>query len=136
MKLADIMVREVVTVSPEDTSAAAAARMRERNVGCLVVSIDGAVKGILTDRDLLQCLSAGHDPRQCKVLAHMSKPVIVERPEEELLTAAGIMAKYHIKRLPIVAEKKLVGLISFSDIARIAYEQAEGSWPTWSSIVD
>jgi len=73
MKLADVMVTEVVTVRPEESVARAARAMRKKAVGCLVVALDGAIKGIITDRDLLGCIGKGHDPSQCKVSGHMSR---------------------------------------------------------------
>lgn len=134
MKLKDIMVREVATVSPEESTTSAARRMREKSVGCLVVILDKAIKGIVTDRDLLACLSESHDPRDCKISTHMSRPVIVERPEEELLRAAEIMAERRIKRLPVVERGELVGLVSFSDISRIMDEQAQAYGSMWASV--
>lgn len=135
VKLADIMVKDVITITPDDNSATAAKRMREKDVGCLVVAIDRAIKGIVTDRDLLSCLSEGHDPHQCRVSVHMSRPVIIERPEEELLVAAEVMGKRRIKRLPVVEHGQLVGLVSFSDISRLMDEQAKAFWTTWMSMI-
>ncbi len=134
MKLEEIMVKDVVTVGPDENTATAARRMREKDVGCLVVTIDKAIKGIITDRDLLGCLSEAHDPYQCKVSTHMSRPVIVERPEEGVLRAAEVMAEKRIRRLPVAGRGQLVGIISFSDISRLMDEQAQSSWPTWVSI--
>lgn len=134
MKLQDVMVKNVVTVSPDETISAAARIMREQSIGCLVITVDHAIKGILTDRDLLGCITAAHNPSECKVSAHMSRPVIVERPDEELAIAANVMCKYRIKRLPIAVKGNLVGLVSASDIAMIAHDQAENCWPNWSLI--
>lgn len=134
MKLHDIMVQEVVTVGPGETTASAARKMREQSVGCLVVTIEKTVKGIVTDRDLLGCLSEAHDPNRCEIAAHMTRPVIVERPQEEMVCAAEIMAERRIKRLPVVERGTLVGLVSFSDIARIMDEQAQAYGSMWSSM--
>jgi CBS domain-containing protein len=133
-KLADLMVAEVVTISPKDTTAAAARAMKEKGVGCLVVTADGAVKGILTDRDLLGCLSQGDNPAECAVANHMSRPVVVERPDEEIVHAAEIMADRKIKRLPVVEHGRLLGIISFSDIAKWMSERTEEAWTQWNSI--
>ena len=56
---------------------------------------------------------------------------MVQRPEEELLVAAEVMAKRRIKRLPVVEHGRLVGLVSFSDISRVMQEQAESFSSTW-----
>jgi signal-transduction protein with cAMP-binding, CBS, and nucleotidyltransferase domain len=80
MKLQVIMVDQVVQISPEDSIGEAANQIRTRVVGCLVVSVDGAIKGIITDRDSLGCVGRGHDPSHCKVAIHMSRPVVVLKP--------------------------------------------------------
>jgi signal-transduction protein with cAMP-binding, CBS, and nucleotidyltransferase domain len=99
--------------------------MREKSVGCLVVTVEGGIKGIITDRDLLACISQSHDPYQCAVARHMSRPVIVLPPEEDHLTAANVMCKKRIKRLPIAKDGKLLGLISLSDLAALAEHDLE-----------
>ena len=101
MKLKEIMVKSVIQAAPEETIGVAAKRMRESAVGCLVVTVAGAVKGIITDRDLLACLAQGHDPYLCKISTHMQRPVHVLRPEEDHATAAEVMRARRIKRLPI-----------------------------------
>lgn len=128
MKLRDLMATEVVTISPHDTSASAARRMCDENVGCLVVTLEDAVNGILTDRDLLRCLSGAHDPNRCRVGVHMTRSVISQGPDEELLKAVELMAEKRIKRLPIVEHEKLVGLLSFSDIADLLHDQWQDLW--------
>jgi CBS domain-containing protein len=124
MKLQEIMVKEVIQALPDETIAGAAQRMDERGVGCLVVTVEGAVKGIITDRDLLACLGQAHDPYRCKISAHMRRPVIVLRPEEDHATAAEVMRAKRIKRLPIASSGKLLGIVSLSDLAVIANEEA------------
>lgn len=134
MKLEEIMVKEVITARPEDPTASAAKQMREKGVGCLVITIDRTIKGIVTDRDFLACLSEGHNTYECKVSAHMSSPVVVEEPKEELLNAAEVMAQRKIKRLPVADDGKLLGIVSFSDISRVMHEQAQSFWPAWMSM--
>lgn len=124
MKLLERMIEAVVQAMPDETVATAARRMREKAVGCLVVTSAGAVKGIVSDRDLLACLAAAHDPYQCKVAAHMHRPVIVLKPEEDVTVAAEVMRKRRIKRLPIAKNGMLVGIVSLSDLAAIASEDA------------
>lgn len=125
MKLQDVMVRDVVQAAPDETIGTAAKRMRERAVGCLVVTSAGAVKGIVTDRDLLACLAAAHDPYCCAVSTHMHRPVHVLRPDEDHTTAAAVMDERRIKRLPIAQNGKLRGIVSLSDLAAIAGGEAD-----------
>ncbi len=116
MKLKDIMTRNVLTIAPDVSIAAAAQRMQEANVGCLVVA-GSDVQGIMTDRDIaVGCVAQAHDPRSCPVWRHMNKP-ITAGPDVEILDAAHLMVEKRIKRLPVMDGGKLTGLVSFSDVA-------------------
>lgn len=118
MQMKDIMVREVVTTSEEETVLNAARRMRDSNIGCLVITEGKRVLGVVTDRDLtVDCVSQGHDAANCKLSNHISKPALVADPEMDVLSAAHLMNDKKIKRLPVVEDGQLVGLVSFSDVA-------------------
>lgn len=125
MKLEEIMVRDVVQAAPDETIGVAGKRMRESAVGCLVITVAGAVKGIITDRDLLACLARAHDPYRCKISAHMHRPVHVLRPDEDHVSAAAVMHERRVKRLPIAKNGKLLGIVSLSDLALIASVEAQ-----------
>jgi CBS domain-containing protein len=125
MKLQEIMVQDVLQAAPDETIGVAAKRMRESAVGCLVITVAGAVKGIITDRDLLACLAAEHDPYRCPIATHMRRPVHVLRPDEDHTSAASVMRDRRIKRLPIVQNGKLLGIVSLSDLSAIAGGEAE-----------
>ena len=117
MQLKGIMVTRVVTISKDQTVAAAASRMREENIGCLVVSNADPLEGIVTDRDLLMgCLGDSHDPWQCPVSRHIRSPVVTAEPTMEIQDAAHMMVSMKIKRLPVVEPGQLVGLVSIADI--------------------
>ena len=124
MKLRELMVRDVMQAAPDESIGVAGKRMRESAVGCLVVTVADAVKGIITDRDLLGCLAQAHDPYRCKISQHMKRPVHVLRPDEDHGTAAAVMQEKRIKRLPIAENGKLVGMVSLSDLALIASVEA------------
>jgi CBS domain-containing protein len=138
MKLKDIMIRQVIQVSPEESIAEAGKRMREKSVGCLVATLDGAVKGIITDRDLLACLAESHDPYRCPVSVHMRRPVFVLRPEEDHVTAARVLRRRKIKRLPVTENGRLLGILSLSDLAALADVEAgtlQGSLDFFTEVV-
>lgn len=117
MQLKDIMVKRVISVSGDETVVGAAKKMREDNIGCLVVMGPSGLQGIVTDRDLLVgCLGQGHDPVTCTVSQHQSGPLITAAPTMEVHEAAHMLVARKIKRLPIVEGGQLVGLVSFSDI--------------------
>lgn len=117
MQLKEVMKSEVITADRDMTVSDAARRMREANIGCLVIVDGDSLAGIVTDRDLLiGCLGAGHNPAESKVSSYMSSPVITESPSTEIQIAAHMMVSRKIKRLPLVEDGKLVGLVSFSDL--------------------
>jgi CBS domain-containing protein len=119
MHLKDIMAKKVITIGGEETIVNAAKRMEESNIGCVVVTNAGKVLGIITDRDLaVRCLSKDHNSGQCRVSSHMSSPVITARPEMDILDAAHLMTGEKVKRLPVVEDDRLIGLVSFSDVAQ------------------
>lgn len=76
IKLREIMVKEVVTATPDESVAIAAKRMREQRIGCLVVVQNDVIRGIITDRDLLDCVAAGHEVQRCKLSNHTTSPVV------------------------------------------------------------
>ena len=117
MQLKEVMKTEVITTSGNESVTDAAKSMREANIGCLLVVSGESLEGIVTDRDLLVgCLGNGHTPSECQVSRHMSSPVITESPATEIQVAAHMMVSRKIKRLPLVEDGKLVGLVSFSDL--------------------
>jgi CBS domain-containing protein len=134
MKLEEIMVTNVVQIRPDETVGQAAALMKQEAVGCLVATTDGTVKGIITDRDLLGCMQQTHDPRQCKVATHMSRPVIVLKPDEDHIVAIDIMQRRRIKRLPLARDGKLVGMVSLSDLAALAEGEMHKVWASWTAV--
>lgn len=139
MKLQDIMVQEVIQASPDDTVCEAAKRMREKTVGCLVLTRADVVKGIITDRDLLVCLAQSHDPQRCKVSAHMRRPVVVLPPEEDLATAIKVLRERKIKRLPVARSGKLLGIISLADLAALAIQETlriRSSWDFFTEVLN
>ncbi len=118
MRLEQVMVVNVVTISPSERLSVAADWMRGQNVGCLVVTNAGEVKGIITDRDIAtRCVSREHDARGCCVSDHMSAPPITAHPSMDIIEAAHLMRAAQIKRLPIVSGSQLIGLVSLSDVA-------------------
>ncbi|MFW6194995.1 MAG: cyclic nucleotide-binding/CBS domain-containing protein [Chloroflexota bacterium] len=119
-KLRELMTSPVITIGAHQDIHVAAGRMREWNIGSLVVvTSQDEVDGIITPWDLaIGCMGAGHDPRECLVYHHMSSPAHTARPDTDTLEAAHIMAERRITRLPIVEHGKLVGIVTFSNLSR------------------
>jgi len=113
------MVKEVVTIDEEATVREAVDLMNKHEIGCLVAMKKGKPSGILTERDLLsRVLVKSKDPEKTKVLEVMSKPIVVGKPKMDLEDAARLMFKMKIKKLPVVENGRLVGLITLTDLVR------------------
>ena len=120
LTIKDVMVTDLVTVTADLNVKEAVKVMNDFEIGCLIVVEDGKAVGILTERDVLKrVVEKGKDPEKILVKDVMSKPLIVVNPEMGLEEAIEIMFKNKIKKLPVVKDGKLVGLVTFTDIARI-----------------
>lgn len=120
MKVKDCMTPTAVTVSADESAAAAARIMARSNVGSLPVrGRGGRLCGIITDRDLvLRCMAAGEDPRHVPVGRLMTTRLAVASPEESVFTAAERMAREQVRRLPVVRDGRLLGMVSLADLSR------------------
>ena len=119
-KVKDVMVTNVVTVDVGVNVRKAVERMNKREIGCLVVLEKGNFVGILTERDVLtRVVAKARNPDKTLVGDVMSKPLIVVGPEASLEEALELMFEKRVKKLTVVKDKKLVGLITMTDIARV-----------------
>ncbi|OGS48887.1 MAG: hypothetical protein A3K68_07155 [Euryarchaeota archaeon RBG_16_68_13] len=116
----EIMSYDPVTISGDANVAQAAMLMRDRDIGSLVVVEDGRPTGILTERDLVTKVAAqDRRPREVTVSSVMSSPVVAVHPDMEVVEAAKLMSGRHIRRLAVVREGALVGMVTENDILRI-----------------
>jgi CBS domain-containing protein len=125
-------VREAMTPSPTtidaNASAVDAARlMASQDVGSLPVLEGGNLVGMVTDRDLvLHVLAKDVDPHQTTVATVCSENPVVVGPEDSLDEALQRMAREQIRRLPVVDEKRLVGILAQADVSRAVEPAATG----------
>ena len=111
------MVGEVVTIGANISVREAVRLMNDHEIGCLVVVQDGKPTGIVTERDMLKrVLVATRDPRAVEVGEVMSKPLLFMEPEKEIEDAVRLMFKHKIKKLPVVENGCLVGLVTLTDL--------------------
>ena len=119
LKAYEMMTHALATCAPDTSVAHVAAIMRDRDIGDVLVMEDGKLRGIVTDRDLaLQALTGKDDPRQTPIHKFMSTKVVTGEAAWSLEQVAKVMAKHQIRRLPIVQDGELVGIISLGDVAR------------------
>ncbi len=117
MLVKHFMSKNLVTVTPEEAITDIAAKMKENNVGAIVVEKEGEIVGIITDRDVALSIENGCDKKAEDV---MSKNVAVIPEYAELYEATKLMSEKNVRRLPVVDEKKkLVGMISIDDVMMI-----------------
>ncbi|MGB2864292.1 MAG: CBS domain-containing protein, partial [Sedimentisphaerales bacterium] len=113
------MSKDVITIGPEEIVVSVAKTMSENNVSCILVVDNGNVVGIVTVRDFLtRIVNKDWGWDQIAVAEMMSCPVECISPDLSVLDAITIMEAKHIKRLPIVTGKHLVGIVTHSDLIR------------------
>ena len=119
MKLRDIMTNPVIRINPDESVAVAARTLERYNIGALpVCGSDGRLCGLITDRDIVtRCLAAGRSPAATTVRDVMTSKVIAARPDMEANLAAGLMGREQIRRLPVMENGKLCGMVSLGDLA-------------------
>ena len=118
MKAHEIMTGSLITCSPDESVAEAARLMRDRNTGDVLVTDDGKLVGIVTDRDIAVRVAAKElDPREVPVKHFMSKHVVTGQPHWDVDKLAKEMGKHQIRRLPITQNGLLVGIVSLGDLA-------------------
>jgi CBS domain-containing protein len=126
MELKDIMVKNVVTAEADESVKEAAKRMNLYGIGCLIVVDKGKVVGILTERDILiKVVEASKNAGKTKVSEIMSTKLVVGSPDMDVVDAARMMLQKKIKKLPVVTDSKLVGLVTFTDIVRTVRMEPE-----------
>ena len=120
MLVSDLMNPSVVSCAPDENVAHAARLMAAYNVGSLpVCSPDGRLRGIVTDRDIvLRCIADGSDPGQMPVRELMTRAVASLSPGDDVSRAAEKMGGGQVRRMPVVQNGKVVGILSLCDIAR------------------
>lgn len=119
MKLREVMTNPVIRIHPDETVAVAARTLTHYNIGILpVCGSDGRICGLVTDRDLVtRCLAAGRSPVNTTVRDVMTAQVISARPDMDTSLAAGLMGREQIRRLPVVENGRLCGMVSLGDLA-------------------
>jgi CBS domain-containing protein len=118
LKAYEVMTRALATCAPDASVAHAAAIMRDRDIGNVLVVENGKLRGIVTDRDLaVQGLTGKDDPLQTPIRKYMSTQVVTGEAAWSLKQVAKTMAKHQVRRLPIVQDGQLVGIVSLGDVA-------------------
>ena len=117
MKIRDIMSRQIASLNSDDSVEKAAQLMKAYNVGSLPICAQNSVVGIVTDRDIaLRAVANGDDGNQ-EIREVMTANPVVGTPDMDVDDAVRLMSEKQIRRLPIVENNALVGMVSLGDIS-------------------
>lgn len=121
----DFKYRVLVTVGQDETVSVAIRSLAEHDRGSLPVHDDkGEPVGIITERDIVRkCVAHSKDCAKIKVRDVMSKQLVIGTPEDDLSYAISVMKHQRIRHLPIVENKKLIGMISMRDLLGVQLEE-------------
>lgn len=119
MKVRDVMTDRVIRIREEEPVSVAARALAHYNVGVLpVTGMDGRVCGMVTDRDLVtRCVAAGKNPEVTAVREIMTAHVVSAAPDQDASMAAAKMAREQVRRLPVLENGRLCGMVSLGDLA-------------------
>ena len=122
MKVCDIMSSKVVSIAPEEPVSAAAKLLKRMNIGALpVCDASRRLRGIVTDRDIVtRCVALEADPAHTPVAEIMSRGVVTASPLDDTAQAARAMSADRVRRLPVLDEGRLIGMVTLCDLARDA----------------
>ena len=124
--VADVMVRNVLTVDPSDTIGEAAEKMNEANDGAVVVVEDFArIVGIVTERDLLRAVASRARAAEARVRQWMTPDPVTIGPDLTIDEAAAIMFDNNFRHLPVVKDGRPLGIVSLRLLARWAFDSVQ-----------
>jgi CBS domain-containing protein len=144
----DIMTKEIITIDEGETVLEAARIMSERGISSLIVVKEGVPKGIITERDFVKKVCAKQlEASAIKIGTLMSRIRTVADPDTPIQVAVQRMANRGIRRLPIIQEGKVVGIVTVTDLARylrtilllegaLSPSKTRGIWSANSNIDD
>ena len=128
LKVKDIMTKNVAYVNPVSTVTEAAQLMQKHNVGSIPVCDQNGVVGVVTDRDIVvRNVAHGTNPQSMKVSDVMTSQVTTASPDMDVNDVSRMMSQNQIRRIPVVENNKLVGIVALGDVATDAKFDTEAS---------
>ena len=114
----DVMTRDPITLPPSTSLVDAAKTMRDMSIGIVVVADGEGLIGIVTDRDIVvRALADGCDPHTTTLMDISSRELTTVSPDEPIEAAVRLIREQAIRRLPVVSEGRVVGIVSLGDLA-------------------
>ena len=132
MLVKEIMTKKVVTIRSDDMVFDACILYRDEKIGCLVVVENEFCVGIVTERDLIErILCMSKNPETTKVSEIMSSDIKTIYALDKVETAIDVMKKHKIKKLPVIADDKIVGIITVTDISKARPDISKRFMESW-----
>ena len=114
----EIMSNSVVSVDSSVAATDAAKMMEDSGVGAIAVLENGSPVGIVTDRDFAIKIAAHSYPLDTPIRRMMSSPLISIDPNSDLWTASDLMSSRNVRKLPVIDDDRIVGIITSSDLVK------------------
>ena len=126
MLIQEIMIKDVVDIDCNDSVFNACMKYREFKVGCLVVMDKDMIVGIITERDIIErSILADRNPRETRVRDVMSTNIKTIHAMAPVDKAADMMKEYNIKKLPVILNNEIVGIITETDLSRTIHTYSD-----------
>ena len=114
----DVMTKNPVTLSGDSTAMDAARKMREADIGPVLVADNGTIHGIVTDRDIvIRVVAEGKDPSATSLESICSDDLMTLEPDNPVGAAIAMMKDKAIRRVPVVKDGHAVGIVTLGDLA-------------------
>jgi CBS domain-containing protein len=135
VKVREVMSTEVVTAKPTATVQDIASLMSKHDVGTVLITDEGGkLHGLVTDRDVVtECVGKGHNPATCKVDEVMTGKgfgpignLVTASPDEDVMDAIRRLGDKEVRRMPVVQDDRVVGIVSVADMARELQDAVSG----------
>ena len=119
IKIIDAMTNRPRSIGPDETITNRTKLMMDKNIGSLLVKEEEKLLGFLTERDLVKMIALGINPSTTKVKRVMTTRIVTIAPEKDIYDAIILMNKENLRRLPVILNDKVIGLITLRDILTI-----------------
>jgi CBS domain-containing protein len=117
---------EVITIRATETVKSAADRMREHGIAALAVKSGDVIKGLISERDIVQAVSQhGEGALSMAVLDVATHAIVTVAPGDSLKRAMSLMTNHRVRHLPVIANGNLVGIVSIGDVVKLRLEDLE-----------
>ena len=119
ISVGDAMSQNPVAIDPNNSVIEASKLMLKKRVGSLLIIENNELKGLITEKDIVRLIANDLSPKKTKVSDVMTKRVHTIKPSEDLFRAIQHMKKNKVRRLPVVYRKKLIGLLTETDVLKL-----------------